>query len=176
MAQFSYLPDINKCFLKKKHEIGVYLRFYLYFCNVQTIVCGLKGTTTLRNKRHCTLCFWWLERRKFKSLSKTIAEVTPTGVYIRNRSVPRANYALTGTLLGASYIYLTWVSNLYVQKRWLPTAKIVERADVDTPFFVCGYTTWLLTFLAFGYQSEQHVAVCVWGSISNEIWLRRKKS
>ena len=56
-------------------------------------------------KRHSTLCFWWLECRKLRPLSKTTAEVTPTGVYIRSRSVPRANHALTGTLLGAFCIY-----------------------------------------------------------------------
>ena len=32
---------------------------------------GANGwSTTLRNKRHCTLCFWWLERRKLKPLIK----------------------------------------------------------------------------------------------------------
>lgn len=34
-----------------------------------------------------------------------MAEVTPTGVYIRSRSVPRATHALTGTLLDAFRIY-----------------------------------------------------------------------
>ena len=29
MAQLSYLPDINKCFLKKKQEIEAYIGFYL---------------------------------------------------------------------------------------------------------------------------------------------------
>ena len=49
--------------------------------------------TTLRNKRHCTLRFWQLEPRKFNSCSKTLAEVTPTDVYIiRSRSVPRVLY------------------------------------------------------------------------------------
>lgn len=49
-------------------------------------------------KRHCTLCFWQLEPRKFNSCSKAYAEVTPTDVYIiRSRSVPRAYYALTHT-------------------------------------------------------------------------------
>lgn len=33
-------------------------------------------------KRHCTLCFWTFERRKLKSQSKTMPEVTPTDVYI----------------------------------------------------------------------------------------------
>ncbi len=45
-------------YLQKKQEIEVYIGFYLYFCIVPTLVCGLMGTTTLRNKRHCTLCFW----------------------------------------------------------------------------------------------------------------------
>ena len=35
--------------------------------------------------------------------------MTPTDVYIRSRSVPRANYALIGTLLGALYTP-AWVS------------------------------------------------------------------
>ena len=35
LAQFSFLPDINKCFLKKKQEIEAYIGFYLYFCIVQ---------------------------------------------------------------------------------------------------------------------------------------------
>ena len=76
-----------------------------------TEVCVAKGQSTiLRNKRHCTLCFWQLERRKFKPCSETNAEVTPTGVYVRSRSVPRANHVLTGTLLGAHIYIPTWVS------------------------------------------------------------------
>ena len=67
---------------------------------------GANGwSTTLRNKRHCTLCFWQLELPQSNLVQRQMAEVTPTGVYVRNRSVPRANHVLTGTLLGASCIY-----------------------------------------------------------------------
>ena len=56
-------------------------------------------------KRRCTLCFWWLERRKLKPLIKDNAEVTPTDVYIlRSRSVPRVYYALTHTFGCIVYI------------------------------------------------------------------------
>ena len=97
------LPKIFSCFA-----------YYLYFC---ACICPLTAGMSsegdgawwaehfILEKRHCTLCFWQLERRKFKPCSETIAEVTPTGVYIRSRSVPRANHALTGTLLGAFCIY-----------------------------------------------------------------------
>ena len=103
---------------------GIFVTFFLFglritnkFCTFVAAFCLSRlgytlrcmeldgGSTTLRNKRHCTLCFWQLERRKFKPCSETIAEVTPTGVYIRSRSVPRVNHALNGTLLGAFYIY-----------------------------------------------------------------------
>ena len=56
-------------------------------------------------KRHRALCFLVTWTTTIKSQSKTNAEVTPTGVYIRSRSVPRANHALTGTLLGVFCIY-----------------------------------------------------------------------
>jgi len=100
---------------------GLYLHFLcekalfspkiLYFCTVYARGASAKGVDTT---------YWKSDTRRFvfdrlnvgnsNPLSKTIAEVTPTGVYIRSRSVPRANYALTGTLLGA-FVYTTvWVS------------------------------------------------------------------
>ena len=87
-------------------------------------------------KRHCTLCFWQLERRKFKPCSEANAEVTPTGVYIRSRSVPRANHALTGTLLGAFCIYSS-VGIYSVRSIGMASdGQSYKRAGVDTPFFV----------------------------------------
>lgn len=61
--------------------------------------------TTLRKSDTVRFVFDLFERRKFKSLPKTNAEVTPTDVYIRSRSVPEGYHTLNGTLLGALYIY-----------------------------------------------------------------------
>ena len=110
---------------------------------MHTEVCGVDGwSTTLRNKRHCTLCFWLLERRKFKPCSKTYAEVTPTDVYIvRSRSVPRAYYALTHTFGCIVYTPLR-VSNLFVLTRRLPTAKVVGRAAGDALILFCFVEIW----------------------------------
>ena len=76
-------------------------------------------------KRHCTLCFDRLNLGN-SILDKTNAEVTPTDVYIiRNRSVPRANCALTHTFGCIVYIllrgYLSVCSFRYAirgLKRW----------------------------------------------------------
>ena len=50
----------------------------------------------IAKKRHCTLVFGDLNYHN-QIPSKDYAEVTPTDVYIRSRSVPRAIYALTHT-------------------------------------------------------------------------------
>ena len=53
-----------------------------------------------------------------KSHSKTIAEVTPTGVYIRNRGVPGV-LVPSRTLSVHQYILSAWVSTLFVLMGWL---------------------------------------------------------
>lgn len=85
-------------------------------------------------------CFWQLERRKFKPCSETNEEVTPTDVYIRSRSVPRAICLPSCTLLRVhEYILQRGYLTLLVLTRRLPTAKAAERAGVDTPFFHMWY-------------------------------------
>ena len=91
-------------------------------CDVLKRGWGRRVEHYIVEKRHCTLCFWQLERRKFNSCSKTTAEVTPTDVYyIRSRSVPRG-IVPSRTLLGALYIYAWGYQICSFFQEGLPTA------------------------------------------------------
>ena len=101
----------QRCHLRTMEPIGGALHY-----GISDTVRYVFGSLNYHNKR---------------DRSKTIAEVTPTDVYIRSRSVPRAIHALTHTFGCIVYTPLR-VSNLFVLTRRLPTAKVVGRAAGDT--------------------------------------------
>ena len=70
-------------------------------------------------KRHYRFVFELFERRKLKSLSKTNAEVTPTGAYMYAAGVCRGLSMPSCTLLGVL---------LYVQRGYL-LCSFIERAS-----------------------------------------------
>ena len=72
-------------------------------------------------KRHCTLCFWWLERRKLKPLIKDNGRSDAYGCVYYTQPECAEGLVPSRTLLGALYILLR-VSNLFVLLRGLPTA------------------------------------------------------
>ena len=108
------------------------------FASGSACPCGFCRANYMVEKRHCTLCFDRLNLGN-SILDKTNAEVTPTGVYIRSRSVPRANHALTGTLLGALYILFTWVSLCPFYKGGFRRPKRWNgQQEIPSFFLLCG--------------------------------------
>ena len=94
-----------KIFLKFFVRKGFFSEKFSYFCIVYVRASTQMGSDTT---------YWKSDTGRFvfghlnyhnQIPFKDNAEVTPTGVYIRSRSVPRANHALIGTLLGAFCIY-----------------------------------------------------------------------
>ena len=77
----------------------------MYFCIVYAHASAGEGSDTTYWKSDTGRFVFGDLNYHYQISIKGNAEVTPTGVYIRSRSVPRANYALNGTLLGASCIY-----------------------------------------------------------------------
>ena len=90
-----------------------------------------------------------------KDRSKTIAEVTPTDVYIRSRSVPRAYYALTHTFGCIVYIPSEGIKSARSIKEAFSGPKQTERAAGDTLVLFCFVGTWNCKKpLTLGYQSD----------------------
>ena len=78
-----------------------------------------------------------LNLRNSNPLSKTIAEVTPTDVYIRSRSVPRAYYALMHTFGCIVYIPSEGIKSARSIKEAFSGPKQTERAAGDTLVLFC---------------------------------------
>ena len=89
-------------------------------------------------KRHCTLCFWLLERRKLKPLIKDKSRGDAYGCVYDTQPECAEGLVPSRTLLGALYI-LPRVSNLFVLLRWLPRAKMEDgQQEIPSFFSVCG--------------------------------------
>ena len=65
-------------------------------------------STTLRNKRHCTLCFWWLERRKLKPLIKDNGRGDAYGCVYRTQPECAEGLLCPHAHFWVYCIYTTW--------------------------------------------------------------------
>jgi hypothetical protein len=101
--------------LVESHRILLFLQMHLPVTAVMSFEKdgAIGRSTTLRNKRHCTLCFWLLERRKLKPLIKDKCRGDAYGCVYDTQPECAEGLVPSSTLLGALYI-LPRVSNLSV--------------------------------------------------------------